>query len=667
MHLHELPVEVLVQIFWQLGPFNVAKYRRVCRCINNVLSARPFSNLIGLVHIGQAARRRRIEVFSFVTPASFGADFLAKVQERALYSFAGQFSKFPVNTLNVCPINPLTATSETSLFESFPSLSSKSFCLACPLPSGIRSLTRLTSLDFGGKVVLMKRGVGNMATLTNVDMMTNTVAGPFLTELANLINLKKLSLSDIEIHEAIPDNFGNLVNLEVLNISNAKLSGSIPASFANLVNMVELRLQMNELSGTVPDVFTGMAKLQILLLSGNYLEGPIPQSIGRCMQLIELGCDLNRFSGPIPESIFRLPLLRNLTLQQNLLILDSSPRDNASVQFIGMEDTPPTSIIHPDLHHESGTATFPPASLDLQSLNVSSNQLKMDTHAEDGVSQVFSYLILSRNQLSGRLPNYITALKTLRYLCLDDNNLDGPFPTEIGGFLNLRCLCLRRNQFSGGIPNSISNVVSLEELNLSRNLFVGSIPDSITALVNLTRLKLQHNELDGWLPAEIGLLASLKVLNISHNRFVGEIPESIGNLHVLQLLDVSHNLFVALWSIAASHWSFDKLAQFGPQPQSIDWFHTGEHSADARIKYTKVGSQSTVGSPTNKQSSAQADNAFEPQPQSVVRPHYKAHNAVRIYRERESQQQLFHWDFAPHVVSKHATTNQDARFKQQQT
>ncbi|TPX75094.1 hypothetical protein CcCBS67573_g03631 [Chytriomyces confervae] len=58
MHLLNIPTEVLVHIFLQLDPFNIAKYRRVCHSFNNVLTAHPFSNLIGLVHIGACIKGR---------------------------------------------------------------------------------------------------------------------------------------------------------------------------------------------------------------------------------------------------------------------------------------------------------------------------------------------------------------------------------------------------------------------------------------------------------------------------------------------------------------------------------------------------------------------------------------------------------------------------------
>ncbi|KAJ3220769.1 hypothetical protein HDU81_011205, partial [Chytriomyces hyalinus] len=281
-----LPIEVLAQIFQHLDPFKIAKYRRVCRSFNGVLTAHPFSNLIGIVHIGHT--KGGVEVFCFVTPATFGEDFLTKVQKHV-----GDYlcRKYP--SQDAFPINPLTAIDETSLFKSFPCVDndrSINVLLAGPLPNSIGNLKHLTSLDFDGHILFdpIPRSLGDLVKLTKLNLRDNILTGPIPSELGNLVNLKHLNLSETGLDGAIPDSLGNLINLEVLEISGVKLSGPIPASFINLVNLEVLNLGGNELSGKVPDVFEGMNSLRILILSDNCLKGPIPHSIGRCLELTNL-------------------------------------------------------------------------------------------------------------------------------------------------------------------------------------------------------------------------------------------------------------------------------------------------------------------------------------------------------------------------------------------
>ncbi|TPX39472.1 hypothetical protein CcCBS67573_g10667, partial [Chytriomyces confervae] len=323
MHLLDLPLEVVLHIFAQLDPFKIAKYRRVCRSFNKLLMGHPFSNLVGLVHIGDIPNEL---LFCFVTPACFGERFLTKVQDHVnSVCPGGAFTKYPVNTLNAIPINPVKALDEASMFENFPGVAlrrSRNFCLAGPLPSTIGSLTQLTSLNLRSDFLYgpIPRSLGDLIQLTTLNLVNTNVTGPILLELATLANLKELELQHRPLDEEMPDSFGNLVNLEVLNMSSAGLRGPIPVSFRNLVNLVELNLELNELSGTVPDIFGGMSNLQMLELNNNNLEGPIPESIGRCMQLMTL-LDLsnNQLSGSVPRSFAGWRRLELLDLSGNHL------------------------------------------------------------------------------------------------------------------------------------------------------------------------------------------------------------------------------------------------------------------------------------------------------------------------------------------------------------
>ncbi|TPX47563.1 hypothetical protein CcCBS67573_g10244, partial [Chytriomyces confervae] len=246
--MNDLPFEVLEQIFLQLDPFTIAKYRRVCRSFNNVLKAHRFSDLVGLAHIGHTDGG--VEVFCFVAPETFGEAFLTIAQNNlddARKTQPRKFKKYPVSSLKV------------SLFEFL-----KGHILSGPLPRALGNMTKLTN---------------------NVNLKGNYVTGPLPSELGNLVHLKKLNLSDTLLDGTIPNSFGNLVNLEVLDISNACLTGCIPESLENLENLVDLNLDGNKLSGKLPDVFGRMTKLQTLYLGNNHLEGPIPESLGRCMQL----------------------------------------------------------------------------------------------------------------------------------------------------------------------------------------------------------------------------------------------------------------------------------------------------------------------------------------------------------------------------------------------
>jgi len=76
-------------------------------------------------------------------------------------------------------------------------------------------------------------------------------------------------------------------------------------------------------------------------------------------------------------------------------------------------------------------------------------------------------LNLSSNQLTDALPSQIGQLKHLKVLNLSNNQMTG-VPAEIGQLQNLEVLDLSNNQITG-LPNEIGNLKNLKVLVLSGN------------------------------------------------------------------------------------------------------------------------------------------------------------------------------------------------------
>ncbi|KAJ3225486.1 hypothetical protein HDU81_007915, partial [Chytriomyces hyalinus] len=182
MHLHELPFEVLAQIFLLLGPFKVAKYRRVCRSFNIVLSAPPVSNLMGRVYIGHIFNKYsklKTDVFCFVTPITFRMDFLRQLQADVASGLTVEdFVAHPLSSQNDVPFIVLESSTVESMSDLLPlegKLQGGNFRLAGPLPSAISSLKQLTLLDLerlnlSGPI---PRSVSNMTQLTVLNLKDN--------------------------------------------------------------------------------------------------------------------------------------------------------------------------------------------------------------------------------------------------------------------------------------------------------------------------------------------------------------------------------------------------------------------------------------------------------------------------------------------------------------
>ncbi|XP_058076459.1 receptor-like protein EIX2 [Magnolia sinica] len=83
---------------------------------------------------------------------------------------------------------------------------------------------------------------------------------------------------------------------------------------------------------------------------------------------------------------------------------------------------------------------------------------------------------LSRNNLSGEIPEGLTSLLGLHVLNLSGNHLIGRIPNKIGKLASLESLDLSKNLLSGIIPLSMSNLTFLSWLNLLFNNLWERIP-----------------------------------------------------------------------------------------------------------------------------------------------------------------------------------------------
>ncbi len=78
-------------------------------------------------------------------------------------------------------------------------------------------------------------------------------------------------------------------------------------------------------------------------------------------------------------------------------------------------------------------------------------------------------LNVSNNNLSGALPSQIGNLRNLKYLNASNNQFTGA-PSELGQLTKLEILDLSNNELTG-LPNELSNLVNLKQLNLSGNQY----------------------------------------------------------------------------------------------------------------------------------------------------------------------------------------------------
>ena len=112
-------------------------------------------------------------------------------------------------------------------------------------------------------------------------------------------------------------------------------------------------------------------------------------------------------------------------------------------------------------------------------------------------------------------------------LVLTWNELTGKIPPEVGNLDRLEELSFWGNELSGEIPQELVSLGNLKRLDLGDNQLTGQISASLGGLTNLWDLSLGGNQLTGQIPPELGSITNLIQLNLSSNQLSGCVPNSL--------------------------------------------------------------------------------------------------------------------------------------------
>ena len=134
-------------------------------------------------------------------------------------------------------------------------------------------------------------------------------------------------------------------------------------------------------------------------------------------------------------------------------------------------------------------------------------------------------LLLSDNNMQGRLPDTFWTLDRLEVIHLYENDLTGRVPEEIGNFTELRELEISTTGIGGPIPTQIGACRNLEVFRAINAEFSGPIPEEIFSCRKLKTLNLQDNEgITGMVPSQLETAYSLEVFDISGTGVTGTLP-----------------------------------------------------------------------------------------------------------------------------------------------
>ncbi|KAL5987349.1 hypothetical protein ACLOJK_038514 [Asimina triloba] len=182
-------------------------------------------------------------------------------------------------------------------------------------------------------------------------------------------------------------------------------------------------------------------------------------------------------------------------------------------------------------------------------LDLSDNpQAKVETeHPHWTPTFQLSGLHLTRCNVSGNIPSFLSSQHRLEYLKSDYSFLNGPIPPWIlYNVSSLMILSLRGNALEGPFPKSSQlNPSTLAIIDISDNRIYGTLPANIGALLPaLVHFNASKNSLQGNISSSLGDLSDLSALDLSENNLSGEISSVlVKNETSLKYLDLSNNHF----------------------------------------------------------------------------------------------------------------------------
>ncbi|XP_057950849.1 receptor-like protein EIX1 [Malania oleifera] len=451
--------------------------------------------------------------------------------------------------LSNCRLNSTTPNWLSSL-SSIVSLDLSNNQIPGLLPAPLRNLTTLRFLNLAENQFnsAIPEWLYDMTSLQILDLSDNNFQGSISGAINNLTSLTELQLSGNDFEGGIPTSLGNLCSLRVLDLSRNNLSGDIseffgdhssdssqwPNHLGEFKSLSILKISFNSISGPIPVSIGKLSSLMRLDISSNLLNGSIPESLGSLSKLERVDFSNNSFEGTISKVHFaNLTRLEYFAAGLNRLTLK-----------ISHNWIPPFQLRQICMSSRDGGPQLFPVWLQtqnkLQYLFLSNASISgvIPTNWLSNMSRLL-YVDLSQNQIQGSLPP-IPA--TVKYFDLSNNRLNGSLAPSLCNQMGdeeskLLSLALSKNFLSGEIPDCWVNWKNLRVLRLDSNNLVGKIPSSMGILTSLASLHLRKNKLSENLPPPLKNCHDLQVLDLSENNFFGKIPfwmgKSLSNLESL--------------------------------------------------------------------------------------------------------------------------------------
>ncbi|XP_055960502.1 receptor-like protein 6 [Mercurialis annua] len=372
----------------------------------------------------------------------------------------------------------------------------------------------------------------------------------FNSTLFALVHLRSLNLAYNSFGPSqIPSSIGNLSSLTYLNLSYSDFSGQIPSQLLNLSNLVSLDLSnnygLNLHKPSFSDMVRQLTNLKELHLSIVRISSSVPDLLSNFSSLESLRLDLCGLTGEFPVAIFQLPNLKVLDLSHNFYLKVDFPsfQFGSPLKSLKLTGTNSRSVRNSTAHVPTSIGNLIyMEELALSDCSFIPSSIENLVHLK---SLRITYCIFT-DQISPTFSNFTK----LVYLYFSQNHFNIHPPTTssftwIGKLPKLTQLFLNRINMKGEIPfNWLMNLTQLSHLHMYNNKLIGPIPSSLMNLTHLTSIDLSSNQLSGQIPLHIGHLTFLSHLDLSSNKLEGQIPTSLFDLNGLRMLDLSLNKLI---------------------------------------------------------------------------------------------------------------------------
>ena len=265
----------------------------------------------------------------------------------------------------------------------------------------------------------------------------------------------------------IPPELGDLTSLTFLDMGSNNLSGAIPPELGDLSSLTLLSLHTNGgLSGALPESFLQLARLETLVVTGTSICVPGSAAFTAWLAGLEYHDtgDLDRCVGPD-----RAPLaaLYEAAGGSNWTHSAGWLTDAPLGEWFGVETDASGRVTKLGLGGNNLSGSIPPELGDLASLTtleLYTNGLSGSIPPELGNLASLTLLDLGENNLSGSIPPELGNLDGLELLAFHANGLSGSIPPELGDLSRLTILSLHTNALTGEIPPELGDLTSLRGL-----------------------------------------------------------------------------------------------------------------------------------------------------------------------------------------------------------